>query len=317
MNKYKSLVIGLSIAVLSIPASSQADSPPPITMNGTENPPETCTISLLSSGLFNQSGLFQFTVSGSGTGYRIFSTPDCLNWTQIGYVAVNAQSHTVTTWDPSSGNIGYRFYSGQAISAPLGCALSRPMGFIKVTIPSGGKQVAFGCQLISASTVASLFPGDASGIIVYKKTAGGWDVNVYDLQDDGSYGWTNPNMAFNYGDTFYLKNYRATPVTMTLIGRFQIGSLSVPLAAGVNMVTSPIPQPGKVDVDLGFQPVNGDKVHRFDTAAQSIIVSQYSNGSWTGGTSPTVGVGEAFWIETGTARNWTRTYMNPAESDPY
>ena len=86
------------------------------------------------------------------------------------------------------------------------------------------------------------------------------------------------------------------------------GDVSVSIPAGYSIISSKVPQAGDIQKDLGYAPVGGDTMYRFDNTAQSYKTYQYDAefGEWTA--PPVVTVGESFFMLKKAAGTWTRTF---------
>ena len=135
----------------------------------------------------------------------------------------------------------------------------------------------------------------ASGSFAYALyTAKGWS------------GVTAPvNAAMNPGSGFFIKP--SSPVTVTLVGNVLQGTLATPYTAGFNVLSSKVPQAGTLQANLGYTPVVGDAVYRFNPATQSYIYHLYTAKGWTGG-DPPLSVGDSFWLMAAAAGTWTRNF---------
>ncbi len=122
------------------------------------------------------------------------------------------------------------------------------------------------------------------------------------------FGWDNPGMTLMPGEGAFVNVAGTAPVTITFVGDVKQGALTTPLAAGFNMVSSQVPQAGLLVTDLGYVAADSDTVY------QHVRGGGYKDGNtftelfgWSGG-EPTVGVGEAFWIQKVAAGSWNRTF---------
>jgi hypothetical protein len=92
--------------------------------------------------------------------------------------------------------------------------------------------------------------------------------------------------------------------TLTFVGEVMQGDLVNPLVTGFDIYSSMVPQTGALAADLGYTPDAGDNIYQWNGAGydQSSFV-----GIWLPG-DPTIEVGEAFWIQSASAKNWSRTF---------
>jgi hypothetical protein len=162
-------------------------------------------------------------------------------------------------------------------------------------------------QLIPAdATVTAVLAGVPGGTVVYKyDPASGYAINTY---DDLFGEWENPGMTLNPGEGFWLRNPGSADFTVTFVGEVPQGQLSVDLAAGFNLVASPVPQAGLVGTDLGMPVGGGDVVYTFDPAT-GYFISTFDDlfEEWDNG-EPEVAVGEGFWVKSDSAQSWDRDF---------
>ena len=69
------------------------------------------------------------------------------------------------------------------------------------------------------------------------------------------------------------------------------------------MHSSALPQPGRLDTELGFPIGDGDVIHLLDSETQKHVLHPYEGSAWKG-EAPVLGVGEAFWVEKKKPGNW-------------
>jgi len=112
-------------------------------------------------------------------------------------------------------------------------------------------------------------------------------------------------MTLNPGEGVLVQPGAAT--TFTFIGNARQGLLANPFPSGLSIRSSMVAQTGPIDTLLGFAPINGDTVYRYNNAAGGYDSYTYSGGVWIPSV-PTPRVGESIWIDTTTARTWTRNF---------
>lgn len=186
------------------------------------------------------------------------------------------------------------------------------VGYINITVPKSGyalvaNQLNVGTGA-SANKISDVLPSVPEDTIVYVYSqATGF------VPDQFSFGaWGDPNLALTPGKGFFVLNnvVPAADITLTFVGEVPQGALSTPLAAGLNLVASQVPQAGKLTTDLGFPAADLDTVFQWDKATQGYKpAASFGFGAWDPA-EPTLGVGEAFFVDKapGTAGNWTRTF---------
>jgi len=123
----------------------------------------------------------------------------------------------------------------------------------------------------------------------------------------GTKGWSGVNDTINSGmdpgKGFFIQV--PSPTTVTIVGNVLQGSLQNPYIAGINLISSMVPQAGGVQTVLGYSPVVNDKVYRYTPAGY--VQSVYGTKGWAGG-EPTLNVAESFWLQAVSAGTWTRNF---------
>src|SRR5262245_51029773 len=114
-------------------------------------------------------------------------------------------------------------------------------------------------------------------------------------------------MPFGPGQGFFLQNASGVGATLAFYGEVAVGSVIVPVPDGRSLLSSKVPQAGALESELGF-PAEYDTVHKWNSGLGEFGAYVHEVGyGWPFG-QPGLGVGEAFWLETGSARNWTRNF---------
>ena len=158
------------------------------------------------------------------------------------------------------------------------------------------------------NTVAKLF-GTAlpDGSAVYKfDNATGRYLNT--VSYTSLFGWSDTAMTLTPGQGAFVWVEGTAAVTITFVGDVKQGTLTTPLSAGFNMVSSQVPQAGKLVADLGYVAADGDTVYQHTRGGGYAEANGFTGlFGWSGG-EPTVAVGEAFWIQKEAAGSWDRTF---------
>jgi len=173
----------------------------------------------------------------------------------------------------------------------------------------------------ATNTVNALFNPVPVGFTVYIYTPGsGYNVGSYDDLSASFQPDSVGNATLLPGQGVFVKNPTANPVTITFVGEVPQGTLTTPLVAGLQIVSSQVPQAGTAK-DLGFPTTAatgasaGDQIYQFivndPTPAnnQKYYVSTYDDLS--DAYSPDLkqlDVGEAFFVKKTKPANWTRTF---------
>jgi len=153
------------------------------------------------------------------------------------------------------------------------------------------------------NTLASNVP---VGTFVYAYDSGSFVSATF-----GTKGWSGitpaVNRAMNPGSGFFIRLPAGMATNLTLVGEVRQGVLQIPYIAGFNLLSSIVPQGGRLQADLGYAPVAGDLVYRFNPVTQSYVTYSYGTKGWSP-SDPTLGVGESFWLKAVSAGTWTRNF---------
>jgi len=108
--------------------------------------------------------------------------------------------------------------------------------------------------------------------------------------------------------------YLGTASTLTLVGEVSLNT-TVNVANGYSLLSSPIPVEGDLtDTNtVSFPIVGGDTIYTWTGTSYS--VNGYANPpsgdptvDWDAGAPPHLVVGQGFFVQSATARSWTRTF---------
>ena len=177
------------------------------------------------------------------------------------------------------------------------------VGYINVPVLNGfnliSAQLATADRRLAAmiptapeDTTAYIYtPG--SGFAIRSVVGGAWDPNG------------DPQILLGGG--LWLQT--TTPFTITFVGEVPQGNLSTPVASGFSIVSSQVPQSGTLTTALGFPAKENDACYKFIPGPGAHYeISTFIGGAWDL-TEPTLGVGDAVWIQSeGAHANWTRVF---------
>ncbi len=179
------------------------------------------------------------------------------------------------------------------------------VGYINVTVPAKSFALVANQLNTGGNTVAEVLTGVAEGTVVFKYAqAGGFAANSFEFGE-----WATPTAKIQPGEGFFLQNNGAAAATFTFVGEVPQGTaLTTALANGLNLVSSQVPQAGKLVADLKFPATEGDVVYQWDTAAQKYKAANgFEFGEWGSG-EPTIAVGEGFFVQKNGAGSWVRSF---------
>jgi hypothetical protein len=140
---------------------------------------------------------------------------------------------------------------------------------------------------------------------VYVWDGAGWNWNAKLLAGNwtGNTNITTGKKGLQPGDAFFLLNPTTSAMNVTMVGNvLQPKCWNVTLPVGTIPVSSPVPQAGKVETDLGFAlPTTGlNRVYRHVNAVSGASGNAYVNilkngATWPAG-EPSISVGEGFLV---------------------
>jgi hypothetical protein len=126
-------------------------------------------------------------------------------------------------------------------------------------------------------------------------------------------------MEVKPGQGVFVKNPTAAPLTVTFVGEVPQGALTTPMVAGLQMVSSKVPQAG-TPADLGFPHTGaqgltpGDQVYKFVTTDpvaannQKYLVATYDDLADDWDKPLNFDVGEAVFVKLAKPVTWTRQF---------
>jgi hypothetical protein len=169
-----------------------------------------------------------------------------------------------------------------------------------------------GVQLISnplnhlqGNTVNNVFHNPPNGLMIYKfNQAMSFRANIYYTDA----GWIDPTMTLSPGEGAYAIVPAGVVYTATFVGAVPVGSLRVELLPGLNLLSSPVPQAGKLAADLGFPGRDGDVIYQWSAPVSRFKAPNgFEFGAWSLG-DPIVAVAEGFFLNSASRGTWSRTF---------
>lgn len=249
-------------------------------------------------------GPFQFKIGLScGGAYEIRASSDLQNWTTIASGNVSKASFerplSFEHLDPDAPTLGHRFYRVFAGGTPS----ANVIGYASISLPPGFSMVANPLNAPDNS-IAALFATWPDGTTLNK-----FDTGTFRLTGNGinNKSWANPHDQFVPGEGAICFNPTPEHRPLTFVGEVMQGHPSIPIAAGFSIRSSPVPQNGLLQEELGFPIADGDVIHLFDREKKKYLLHPYENGKWING-SPSVTIGESFWVAKKTPGNWAHDF---------
>ena len=231
------------------------------------------------------------------TRYEVQATANLKTWETVFSGTGNGP---IEFMDQQAPKFSYRFYRLHA----EGIFSRNAVGYVTLTLPPGFSLIANPLEA-AESTVATVFKGMPDGTGLSK-----FNAEFYRLKENNvEHGkWGKPTEKLGPGEGAIFFNPTLDYKTVNFVGDLISKGFSIPIPAGFSVRSSPVPQPGQLDTDLGFPVNEGDEVHLFDRDRQAYVVHRYESGGWLP-SAPVVGVGEAFWIAKTEPRNWVRNVL--------
>ncbi|HOX04346.1 MAG TPA: hypothetical protein P5022_01560 [Candidatus Paceibacterota bacterium] len=194
------------------------------------------------------------------------------------------------------------------------------VGYVNKEVPAGGFAILSNPLNQPTNNLATVFPNVPDNFIVYKYVANTFQ-QITKRTIGGQVRWTGglgADEIVNPGMGFFVKNPSTTEtLKLTFVGEVPQGTgLTVPFAAGFNLISSIVPQAGAVKTTLGLPVANNEVIYKYGAAGyvQSTLRVIGGQDRWTGGdsTEPVIDVGEGFWYKANATGNWARDFsVNP------
>ncbi len=190
------------------------------------------------------------------------------------------------------------------------------VGYVNETIPPG-----FSLRVQpfkgGARDLATLIPNAPNGLTVYKlNDNGSFEIDTWNPAPD-SFWDSGGAMTIPEGKGIIVNNGGGSFVN-TFVGEVAQGTagtgnqLQNPIAPGVVVRSSLVPQRGLLSTDLGFIPAGALVTTQYGPDGQSFIIKNYDptigtvQDNWLDG-EPTIEIGEAFYIQSG-GESWNRNF---------
>jgi len=242
-------------------------------------------------------GAFKFKARlASGIAYEIEATTNLTAWTSI---STDTSLGEIDYVDANAAKFGHRFYRLNVD----GVFSTNVIGYATITLPPGFSMIANPLEAMDNS-VAELFKGMPEGTTLSR-----FDTRLSHLTENAvKLGkWTNPTEKILPGEGAMFFNPTSDYKNLNFVGEVKQGKFSTPIPAGFSIRSSSLPQPGRLDTDLGFPADEGDVIHLFDRDRQKYVLYPYDAAVWVSN-PPVVSVGESFWVAKKSPKNWIRSF---------
>jgi len=182
------------------------------------------------------------------------------------------------------------------------------VGYVNKTIPANGFALISNPLTAATNTVNALFQPVPAGFQVFVYVGGTYQVATYDDLEGAYLPATAAKLEVKPGGGAFVKNPTAQPVTITFVGEVPQGTLTTPLVAGLQIVSSQVPQAGTAK-DLGLVGSAGDQIFQWNVTTQKYDASTFDDleNNWLPALK-SLDVGDAFFLKKVAAGSWTRTF---------
>jgi hypothetical protein len=193
------------------------------------------------------------------------------------------------------------------------------VGYINVTLAPGFQIIANQLNTTNnnLSPLLDTQVGDGShdGLEFFKFNGSSYTVLTTDSLSAPPWDGPATSTTLNPGEAAFVFNPYSTNITLTFVGTVLQGSLTNALPKGFSLVSSLVPQAGRLDVDLGLTEVDGDLVFQYNPVTKGY--AEYTGDSlnvppWDapGGypANPTVAVGGGFFYYSSGGNPWIRSF---------
>jgi hypothetical protein len=243
-------------------------------------------------------GTFAFSLCDAtpGRDYLIEVSENLDQWME--FQRLTASSSSVEVSDPLAISFPHRYYrvqSAQEVSA-------NAVGYVIDSIPLGWSMKANPLNF-GANSIEELLPFAPLGTIMYKYSAGGYSVGVFDEFD---WVWMPGGVTLAPGEGAWFHN-PDEDFTKIFVGDIVQGRSEQKLRAGFSMVSSRTLRAGGLTSVLGLAPDISDTVYKFGQGGYSTYWFDEFDLVWMP-IEPQLGIGESFFIRTTNPRVWTQHY---------
>jgi len=184
------------------------------------------------------------------------------------------------------------------------------VGYVNKTVPAKGYALISNPLNAPTNTIEALLTGqlaDNSTVYLWNTTTKQFEITTYLGAADGWDGAASTKVV-KPGDGFFVHNTGAADQKITFVGEVPQGTLSTPLKAGFQIVSSQVPQAGTVE-ELGYKAAAGDVIYQWDAKAQQYTIFTFLGAAdgWDPGLK-TLDVGDAIFLSKTVAGSWDRTF---------
>ncbi len=265
---------------------------------------------------------FHLRINGpANTAVDVKASEDLVTWAPLGSVTLNSGG-LYDFVDTSAGSYMHRFYTARGING----SSSSTVGFVKVTVPAGQQKMVANQLEAPPNLLSSLLPGVPFHTQVSKWVGSLFLNSTYVTDDDDDPYWTS-DTSLTPGEGALILIPGDEDRTLLFAGDVLQGHLVNPVPSGRSIRSCRLPRAGGIVSDLGYpassesdgdeitQMQNGINVkRRYDAVNKSWQLLDEATQTWSPSTEPHIAVGESFWINTDTAKDWVIDYSASLEA---
>jgi hypothetical protein len=250
---------------------------------------------------------FQIKVSGPlGVMFDIEWSQDMEEWYALTFQSVEIESGGTIISDTVSSSTHHRFY--RVIVPECNTCVGDVVGFVRKTVVPGFTSVAN--QLINSAgnTLLDILPEVPNDTRLYKWISGAykdylfWNGDWYDYETED----LANDITLEPGEGAMLWNPYTTDFRISFVGKVLQGNLQNPIATGLSLKSSMIPQAGLVS-KLGLVVPTFSNLQKWNTGTQQFEVYTFAWGEWWD-SEPSVEIGEAVFVDAGGPGAWDRVF---------
>jgi len=187
------------------------------------------------------------------------------------------------------------------------------VGYVNTKVPANGFSLISNPLTAPTNTITALFSGqvpDGFQVFVWDTASKAFKFASY----DSAFGWDPADVAatsVSPGQGLFVKAPKGNDLTVTFVGEVPQGALSQTLVPGLQIVSSKVPQAGKLATDLAYTSEQDDKIYQWDPVKQTYNFFSYDAAFGWDPAEPALGVGEAIFLQKPTNAKtlaWTRTF---------
>lgn len=184
------------------------------------------------------------------------------------------------------------------------------VGYVNVSLVKGWNMISNPLQNQTDNTVPGLFGNMELGTTVYKWNGTGFDSATSLGEGEWLYGGPEFTVLPGDGVFVFVPLEVATPPTVTFVGEVLQGDASnMKVKSGFQLISSKVPQTGKVSTDLKFPGDVGDTIYTWNGAGYDSFTCLGDD--WLP-EEPTINVAQAFWSYKSAEADWNRNFsVNP------